>query len=126
MYVIRRLAEFVGNKLVAMVTLLHLVILDCDACDVVLVPNVTTAMNCVLQSLAKTMSATDNVMFFNVTYGLSCISCCLAFWNVPSLVGATKKLLQYIKELVGINLVEVTLSFPIHSPQQVGGVTIIT
>lgn len=69
---IRRLAEFVGNGVVVMVTLLQLVILDCDACDLVLVPNVTTAMNCVLQSLAKTMSATDNIVFFNVTYGLSC------------------------------------------------------
>ena len=42
------------------------------------------------------------------------------------LIGATKKLLQYIKDLVGVNLVEVKLSFPIHSPQQVGGVIIIT
>ena len=32
-------------------------------------PNVTTGMNCVLQSLARTMNADDNIMFFNVTYG---------------------------------------------------------
>ena len=48
--------------------------LDCDPCDVVLVPNVTTAMNCVLQSLAKTMNASDNIMFFNITYGKLCDS----------------------------------------------------
>lgn len=84
-YVIRRLAKFV----------------DCDPCDLVLVPNVTTAMNCVLQSLAKTMNASDNIMFFNVIYG------------------ATKKMLQYIKELVGVGLDEIKLSFPIHSPQQI-------
>ena len=43
--------------------------LDCNPCDLVLVPNVTTAMNCVLQSLAKTMNASDNIMYFNITYG---------------------------------------------------------
>ena len=56
--------------MVAMVTLWILFyLLDCDPCDLVLVPNVTTAMNCVLQSLAKTMNPSDNIMFFNVTYG---------------------------------------------------------
>ena len=33
--------------------------------------------------------------------------------------GATKKMLQYIKDLVGIQLDEVKLSFPISSAQQV-------
>ena len=42
---------------------------DCDPRDLVLVPNVTTAMNCVLQSLAKTMNADGSIMFFNITYG---------------------------------------------------------
>ncbi|XP_065883600.1 uncharacterized protein [Dysidea avara] len=84
-YVSRRLAEFV----------------DCDPCDLVLVPNVTTAMNCILQSLARTMTSDDVILFFNVTYG------------------ATKKMLQYIKDLVGIQLDEVKLSFPISSAQQI-------
>ena len=34
--------------------------------------------------------------------------------------GATKQLLQYIKESVGISLDEIKLSFPIYSPQKVG------
>ena len=33
--------------------------------------------------------------------------------------GATKKMLQYVKDLVGIQLDEVKLSFPIGSAQQV-------
>ena len=40
--------------------------------------------------------------------------------------GATKKLLQYVNELVDVRLDEVKLSFPIQSPQQVCGIIIIT
>lgn len=67
-YVIRRMAEFVGNINQSSCNDI-IVLLDCDPCDLVLVPNVTTAMNCVLQSLAKTMSVGDVITFFNITYG---------------------------------------------------------
>jgi len=69
-YVTRRLAEFVGKLLHSDYIMIQSVIsTDCDPCDLVLVPNVTTAMNCILQSLARTMTSDDIILYFNVTYG---------------------------------------------------------
>jgi len=39
--------------------------------------------------------------------------------------GATKKMLQYVKDLVGIQLDEVKLSFPISSAQQVRELVVV-
>ena len=70
-YVTRRLAEFVGVSALnaTMKANYHDLSSDCDPCDLVLVPNVTTAMNCILQSLARTMTPDDVILFFNVIYG---------------------------------------------------------
>ena len=73
-FVTRRLAQFIGTAAscellqTCSTDFLHCCV-DSDPSDVVLVPNVTTGVNAVVHSLAKTYTADDTVLMFNTTYG---------------------------------------------------------
>ncbi|XP_072356123.1 uncharacterized protein [Scyliorhinus torazame] len=82
-FVTKRLAEFVG----------------CSPTDLVLVPNVTMAMNCVVRS--QDLRQGDTVFMLNVTYG------------------AVKKLLKEVCENRGATLQEESLEFPLLGPSQI-------
>ncbi|XP_060085055.1 uncharacterized protein LOC132564420 [Ylistrum balloti] len=82
-YVTRRLAKFVC----------------CDPTDLVLMINVTTAINSVVRGLD--LQKGDIIYMLNVTYG------------------AVKKLLQFVCESTGAVLQEVQLNFPVTSKDQV-------
>ena len=62
------------------------------------------------------MTPDDVILFFNVIYG-ACGD--VLTWFILKIEGATKKMLQYVKELAGVQLDEVKLTFPISSTQQV-------
>ncbi|XP_067841148.1 uncharacterized protein [Heptranchias perlo] len=82
-FVTKRLAEFVG----------------CSPTDLVLVPNVTMAMNCVVRS--QDLKQGDTAFMLNVTYG------------------AVKKLLKQVCEERGATLQEESLEFPLLGPSQI-------
>lgn len=54
-YVVRRMASFIGAP----------------PSNVVLLPNVTDGLNCVLRSLSRHFDSDDSICYFNTTYGLS-------------------------------------------------------
>ncbi|XP_078068476.1 uncharacterized protein LOC144493440 isoform X1 [Mustelus asterias] len=82
-FVTKRLAEFV----------------DCSPTDLVLVPNVTMAMNCVVRS--QDLKQGDTVFMLNVTYG------------------PVKKLLKHVCENRGATLQEENVEFPLLGPSQI-------
>ncbi|XP_042189042.1 probable L-cysteine desulfhydrase, chloroplastic [Callorhinchus milii] len=82
-FVTKRLAKFVG----------------CSPTDLVLVSNVTMAMNCVVRSLD--LKKGDTVFMLSVTYG------------------AVKKLLKQVCEERGAKLQEENLEFPLLGPSQI-------
>ncbi|GCC28189.1 hypothetical protein chiPu_0006617 [Chiloscyllium punctatum] len=82
-FVTKRLAEFV----------------DCSPTDLVLIPNVTMAMNCVIKS--QVLKQGDTVFMLNVTYG------------------AVKKLLKQVCDERGVALQEESLEFPLFGPNQI-------
>ncbi|XP_038077787.1 probable L-cysteine desulfhydrase, chloroplastic [Patiria miniata] len=82
-YVVRRLSKFVG----------------CDPTGLVLVPNVTTAMNCVMKSL--NFKKGDVIYCLSVTYG------------------AVKKLLRHTAETTSAVIQEETITFPLASKEQI-------
>ncbi|XP_048452765.1 L-cysteine desulfhydrase-like [Rhincodon typus] len=82
-FVTKRLAEFVG----------------CSPTDLVLIPNVTMAMNCVIKS--QVLKPGDTVFMLNVTYG------------------AVKKLLKQVCDERGVTLQEESLEFPLFGPSQI-------
>ncbi|XP_051880490.1 uncharacterized protein LOC127574962 isoform X2 [Pristis pectinata] len=82
-FITKRLAEFVG----------------CSPMDLVLVPNVTMAMNIIVRS--QDLKVGDTVFMLNVTYG------------------AVKKLLRQVCEEQGATLQEESLEFPLSGPGQI-------
>jgi selenocysteine lyase/cysteine desulfurase len=83
-HVIRRLASFV----------------DCDAVDLILVPNVTYANNTVLKSLVKNFIPGDRILSLNITYG------------------STKKILKFLNTTYGIVNDVCNLEFPMPPPSE--------
>ncbi|XP_060551212.1 uncharacterized protein LOC132712792 [Ruditapes philippinarum] len=81
-HVTRRIAKFI----------------NCNAKDIVLVENATTALNTVIQNIP--LKQGDNVFILNVTYG------------------AVKKMLRWRCEQTGAQLQEVEVDFPIKDKQQ--------
>ncbi|XP_071800923.1 uncharacterized protein [Asterias amurensis] len=82
-YVVRRLAKFVG----------------CKPSGLVLVPNVTMALNCVIKNM--NFNQGDTIYYLNVTYG------------------AVKKLLRHTAEMTGAVLQEESITFPLTSKEQI-------
>lgn len=82
-YITRRLAKFVGS----------------DASGIVLVPNVTTAMNAVLRSIP--FKTGEKLFCLNITYG------------------AVKKLLKHIAETHHLEYQEEQLNLPLTSKQEI-------
>ncbi|XP_022108998.1 probable L-cysteine desulfhydrase, chloroplastic isoform X2 [Acanthaster planci] len=82
-HVVRRLAKFVG----------------CNPTKLVLVPNVTTAINCVVKSL--NFKQGDVIYCLNVTYG------------------AVKKLLSHVAETTGAVIQTERITFPLVSKEQI-------
>ncbi|XP_043543077.1 probable L-cysteine desulfhydrase, chloroplastic isoform X6 [Chiloscyllium plagiosum] len=89
-FVTKRLAEFVDY---------FCCISDCSPTDLVLIPNVTMAMNCVIKS--QVLKQGDTVFMLNVTYG------------------AVKKLLKQVCDERGVALQEESLEFPLFGPNQI-------
>ncbi|XP_045197118.2 uncharacterized protein LOC123551905 [Mercenaria mercenaria] len=81
-HVTRRIAKFI----------------NCDAKDIVLVENATTALNTVIQGIP--LKQGDTVFIFNITYG------------------AVKKMLRLRCEQTGAQIQEVEVDFPITGKQQ--------
>ncbi|KAH3729468.1 hypothetical protein DPMN_055439 [Dreissena polymorpha] len=82
-HVTRRLAKFVG----------------CDARDIVLIENATTALNTVLQNVPLTKG--DKIFCLSVTYG------------------AVKKMLSWRCEQTGAELCQAVIEFPLQDDQQI-------
>ncbi|XP_041463183.1 L-cysteine desulfhydrase-like [Lytechinus variegatus] len=82
-YVTRRLAEFVG----------------CEAIGIVLVPNVTTAINAVVRSIP--FKKGERIFCLNITYG------------------AVKKLLKHTAESLDLEYQEENLNLPLTSNQEI-------
>ncbi|XP_062896835.1 uncharacterized protein LOC134342520 isoform X2 [Mobula hypostoma] len=82
-FILKRLATFVG----------------CSPMDLVLVPNVTMAMNIIVRN--QDLKEGDIVYMLNVTYG------------------AVKKLLRHVCEEQGATLQEESLEFPLSGPGQI-------
>jgi selenocysteine lyase/cysteine desulfurase len=75
--------------------------IDAAPRDVVLVPNVTTGVNAVVQSVCRQYSAQDTVLIFGTAYS------------------AVRKCVQQVASETGFSVQELSLSFPLHSSSQI-------
>jgi selenocysteine lyase/cysteine desulfurase len=84
-YVVRRMASFIGAP----------------PSNVVLLPNVTDGLNCVLRSLSRHFDSDDSICYFNTTYGM------------------TKALLSYLKREFGVKSYQIDIEFPVQSKEDI-------
>ena len=110
---------------------------DAEPTDIVLVPNATTGINTVVQSLIKTFHTGDSIFSLSLTYGtVFKLSVCgnslpgsflkdlrgsdmIGGCFISSSAGAVKKLLKHVATEHGFRVDEVTVRFPLQSTHEV-------
>ena len=103
--------------------------IDADPNDLVFVPNATTGINTVVQSVIKTFQPGASILTLNLAYGSSIIRYMshagISFVYLLCL-GATKKLLKHLAVEYKIRVDEVEITFPLQSAEEVSCKTIVS
>ena len=99
-----------------------MIVSDCSAQDLVLIPNVTTGTSTVVQEVVRSLSPGDRILVLNLTYGMitQTALCIFEHDNLQeNSVGPTKKLLRHMEDTHGVIVDEAVIQFPIHSGSEV-------